>query len=180
MQPAILLEALAFAAERHRDQRRKGADASPYINHPIEVARVLAGEGGVTDETLLVGAVLHDTVEDTRTTSREIEQRFGSRVAALVVEVTDDKSRPKSERKRLQIAHAREASPEARQLKLADKTCNVRDITASPPADWPLARRLEYLDWSEQVVAGCRGANPRLEEAFDEAVAAARAALSRA
>ncbi len=178
MDPAQLLRALSFAAEKHRDQRRKDAEASPYINHPIAVATVLAAEGEVSDGDLLLAATLHDTVEDTQTTFSEIEENFGSVVAGLVREVTDDKSLDKAQRKRLQIEHARMASPNAKQLKIADKICNVRDITVCPPARWPLQRRAEYLNWSEKVVNGCRGVNSKLDEAFDVAIANARAVLN--
>jgi guanosine-3',5'-bis(diphosphate) 3'-pyrophosphohydrolase len=169
-----LLDALAFAARKHRDQRRKDAEASPYINHPIGVAHVLAAEGAVTDPAVLVAAILHDTVEDTRTSFAELEAVFGAAVAGLVRELTDDKSLPKMERKRLQVAHAASASAGAKQIKLADKICNIRDITDTPPADWSAERRLAYLDWASQVVNGCRGVNPGLEAAFDAALARAR------
>lgn len=171
-----LLDALHFAADRHRDQRRKDSAASPYINHCIEVAQVLA-EAGVTDTEVLMAGVLHDTVEDTRTTPAEIEARFGARVRGLVDEVSDDKSLPGGTRKRLQVENAPHASPDARLIKLADKYCNVHDITGRPPAGWPRRRCLEYLDWAEAVVAGCRGLNPGLEARFDAALAAGRAAL---
>ena len=177
MNPTNLLKAIAFAADKHRRQRRKDAEASPYINHPIAVATVLASEGDVSDEATLLAAVLHDTVEDTQTTFVELEERFGSEVAGLVRELTDDKSLEKGERKRLQIEHARESSIHAKQVKIADKICNVRDITVSPPADWPLQRRREYLTWSEKVVAGCRGVNSKLDQAFDQALAQARTTL---
>ena len=175
----LLLRALAFAAEKHRDQRRKGAVASPYINHPIAVASVLA-EAGETDEATLIAAVLHDTVEDTATTPAELEERFGTVVAGLVGEVTDDKSLPSAERKRRQIEHAAHASPRAKRIKLADKICNIRDVMSDPPANWSLARRREYLDWAERVVAGCRGFNRALESMFDRALRDARAALAPA
>jgi guanosine-3',5'-bis(diphosphate) 3'-pyrophosphohydrolase len=165
---------LAFAAEKHRNQRRKDAAATPYLNHVIGVANVLATEGGVTDETLLLAAVLHDTVEDTHTTFEEIEEHFGREMRDLVAEVTDDKSLPKDVRKELQVTHAAVASREAKQLKIADKICNVRDIAAAPPADWSLERRLAYFDWAERVVASCRGVNAALDEAFDRALEAAR------
>ncbi len=177
LNPTHLLGAIAFAADKHRRQRRKDAEASPYINHPIAVANVLAAEGDVSDEATLLAAVLHDTVEDTQTTFLELEEHFGSEVAGIVRELTDDKSLEKSERKRLQIEHARDSSIRAKKVKIADKICNVRDITLSPPANWPLQRRLEYLSWSEQVVAGCRNVNPKLDQAFDEAVAHARNVL---
>jgi len=178
MNYVTLLRALDLAARKHRDQRRKDADASPYINHPIAVATALAVDGGIGDDVLLTAAVLHDTVEDTNTSFEELHEAFGVQVADLVRELTDDKALPKAERKRLQIEHARQSSPPAKQLKIADKICNIRDITSSPPTEWPLERRLEYLDWSEQVVAGCRGVNPGLDLAFDAAVARARSALA--
>jgi guanosine-3',5'-bis(diphosphate) 3'-pyrophosphohydrolase len=174
---AKLLRAITFAAEKHRDQRRKDAGASPYINHPIGVATVLATEGNVSDEVTLLAATLHDTVEDTKTTFAELEEHFGPEVANLVRELTDDKSLEKMERKRLQIDHAAHSSNTAKQLKIADKICNIRDIADSPPSDWPLQRRLEYLLWSEKVVAGCRGINPALDQAFDDAIARARTVL---
>jgi guanosine-3',5'-bis(diphosphate) 3'-pyrophosphohydrolase len=179
LNPAHLLKAIAFAAEKHRRQRRKDAEASPYINHPIAVATVLAAEGEVSDEATLLAAALHDTVEDTETTFEELEETFGLEVAGLVRELTDDKPLEKMERKRLQIEHAAQSSSRAKQLKIADKICNIRDITVSPPADWSLERRSEYLTWSERVVAGCRDVNARLDQAFDQAITQAREALKQ-
>ena len=144
LNPTKLLKAIAFAADKHRDQRRKDEGASPYINHPIAVATVLATEGDISDEETLVAAALHDTVEDTQTTFAEIDEHFGAEVAGLVRELTDDKSLEKAERKRLQIEHARNLSIRAKQLKIADKICNVRDVTDNPPADWSLQRRRDY------------------------------------
>ena len=166
---ALLLKALAFAAHKHRDQRRKDAQASPYINHPIALADLLVNEGGVTDVEVLCAALLHDTVEDTATTPQELAEAFGSRVAGIVAEVTDDKKLPKAERKRLQIEHAAGLSPEAKLVKLSDKICNLRDVAHRPPAHWDLARRREYFEWAKKVVDGVRGAHPRLEAAFDAA-----------
>lgn len=177
MNAAHLLKAIAFAAEKHRHQTRKDAEESPYIIHPIAVATVLAVEGDVANDATLLAAILHDTVEDTDTTFAELEEHFGPEVTGLVRELTDDKSLKKDERKRLQVEHARESSPRAKQIKIADKISNVRDIAVSPPADWPLERRREYLTWSERVVAGCRGVNPKLDQAFDEAIGEARRAL---
>lgn len=177
MNATQLLEAISFAAEKHRHQRRKDAEASPYINHPIAVATVLAAEGGVSDEVVLIAAALHDTVEDTKTTFTELEEHFGTEVAGLVREVTDDKSLKKMERKNLQIEHAAQSSSCAKQLKIADKICNIRDITLRPPADWSPERRSEYLAWAEKVVAGCREVNAGLDQAFDQAIAEARAVL---
>lgn len=162
-----LIEAVAFAAEKHRDQRRKDVAASPYINHPIALANVLANEGGVTNLTALCAAVLHDTVEDTDTTEQELIQRFGSDIASVVMEVTDDKSLDKARRKELQVEHAPHLYYAARLVKLADKISNLRDILASPPADWPVERKEAYFDWAAKVVAGLRGAHPGLEAVFE-------------
>ena len=164
-----VFQALAFAADKHRDQRRKDAGASPYINHPIALANILVNEGGVTDYVVLCAAILHDTIEDTETTYEELLVAFGQEIADVVQEVTDDKSLDKAERKLLQIEHAAHASPRAKLVKLADKTCNLRDITTTPPADWSDQRRREYFDWAKKVVAGVRGSNAALEAAFDKA-----------
>jgi guanosine-3',5'-bis(diphosphate) 3'-pyrophosphohydrolase len=166
MDTGPLLEALELASIRHRDQRRKDREASPYINHPIAVACTLWA-AGVRDHTTLIAAVLHDTIEDTKTTREELAAKFGEAVAAVVSEVTDDKSRPKQERKALQVEHAPHLSTQAKLVKLADKTCNVRDMIDSPPHDWSDERRREYLAWAERVVAGLRGVNADLERAFD-------------
>jgi guanosine-3',5'-bis(diphosphate) 3'-pyrophosphohydrolase len=164
-----VIKAIAFAADKHRNQRRKDADASPYINHPIALANVLANEADVEDERVLVAAVLHDTIEDTETSEQELVRVFGKDVAEIVLEVTDDKSLPKDERKRLQIEHAPHVSRRAKLVKLADKICNLRDIAASPPADWAAERKQEYFDWAKAVVDGLRGVHPALEHVFDEA-----------
>jgi guanosine-3',5'-bis(diphosphate) 3'-pyrophosphohydrolase len=166
-----VFEALEFAAHKHRDQRRKDPEASPYINHPIALAHILWGGGGIEDPVVICAALLHDTVEDTETTEAELLQRFGPKVASVVMEVTDDKSLPKARRKELQVEHAPHLSREAKLVKLADKISNVRDVASSPPADWPLERRREYFDWAKRVVDGLRGVDGRLEKLFDEAYA---------
>ena len=165
----LVLRALAFAAHKHRNQRRKGSDASPYINHPIAVASVLVNEGGVHDTALICAALLHDTIEDTKTTADELEAGFGARITGIVRELTDDKSLPPATRKRLQVEHAPSLSTGAKLVKLADKTCNLRDLAEHPPAEWPLERRQAYFDWAKQVVQGLRGVSPALEAAFDAA-----------
>ena len=171
---SLFLKALHFAADKHRDQKRKDVDASPYINHPIYVAQILADIGGVDDLGILAAAVLHDTVEDTEADPADIEREFGARIARIVGEVTDDKSLSKSERKRLQIEHARHMSEEGALVKVADKIANVRDIGNSPPKDWDQTRRVEYLEWAEQVVGNCPNVNPGLQEYFDESLVSAR------
>ena len=175
---AGLLHALAFAADRHRKQRRKGDAGLPYVNHLIEVARLIAEVGGVTDPATLAAAVLHDVVEDTPTTLDEIEREFGREVRDLVAECTDDKSLPSTERKRLQIENAPGASRKAKTIKIADKIANVVDLTNAAPPDWTLERRRGYFDWSEKVVAGLRGTNAALERRYDEVLARGRLVLA--
>ena len=169
---AKLLDAATFSAERHKNQRRKDADSSPYINHPLALARLLAVEGHVTDIEVLMAAVLHDTIEDTETTELELRTRFGEPVAGLVVEVTDDKSLPKQRRKDLQIKHAANASHGAALVKIADKICNLRDVALNPPVGWPLERRIEYFDWAKRVIDRLPSVNAELLQAFDVAYAA--------
>jgi guanosine-3',5'-bis(diphosphate) 3'-pyrophosphohydrolase len=170
---ATILGAALLAAEKHSAQRRKDATASPYINHPVAVAEVLARHG-VSDPVVLQAALLHDTLEDTDTTVDELQQIFGPSVTGVVLEVTDDKTLDKAERKRLQIVNAPGISDAAKLVKLGDKICNVVDMAASSPVGWPISRRVEYLDWTEQVMRGCRGVNAGLEEEYDRVLAEAR------
>ncbi len=172
-----LMEATTFAADKHRSQKRKDAQGTPYINHPIQVVHLLAEVGGITDIEILQAGMLHDTVEDTSTIPEEIEARFGSRVRSLVMEVTDDKSLEKQERKRIQIEKAPGLSAGAKVIKIADKIANLTDLIASPPADWSLERRKQYVNWSDKVIAGCRGHNERLENIYDSSVTKAKARL---
>jgi GTP diphosphokinase / guanosine-3',5'-bis(diphosphate) 3'-diphosphatase len=167
LDPNLLMKALSFAANKHRNQFRKGSVPIPYINHPIAVADLIVRTGKIHDEATLAAALLHDTVEDTDTTLDDLEAEFGSEISKLVAELTDDKKLPKEERKRLQIEHAPSLSPRARIVKLADKTCNLRDVVQDPPAGWPLKRKQEYFDWAKSVV----DTNPDLEIAFAKAYA---------
>jgi guanosine-3',5'-bis(diphosphate) 3'-pyrophosphohydrolase len=167
MDTGVLLDALELASIKHRDQRRKDREGSPYINHPIAVARTLWA-AGVHDQTTIVAGILHDTIEDTETTYEELRARFGDEIANVVAEVSDDKSLPKQQRKELQVEHAPHLSTAAKLIKLADKACNLRDMVESPPHDWSDERRREYFAWAERVVAGLRGVNPELERAFDQ------------
>jgi GTP diphosphokinase / guanosine-3',5'-bis(diphosphate) 3'-diphosphatase len=165
-----LTQAISFAAKKHTDQKRKGADNQPYINHPLEVLNLLTTIGKVEDFNILIAAVLHDTIEDTKTTKEEIAELFGSEVCKMVLELTDDKSLPKAKRKQLQIEHAPHISIGAKQIKLCDKISNIGDVLENPPGGWSNERRREYVAWGERVVAGLRGVNASLEKHFDELV----------
>ena len=168
--PVLLFaRALDFAARKHVHQRRKGELAEPYVNHLSDVARLLAEATKGEDITVVIAGLLHDTIEDTETTFAELAKEFGPEVAELVSEVTDDKALPKAERKRLQIETAPHKSRRARMIKLADKTSNLHSMIASPPKDWSLERRRDYIDWADKVAAGCRGVSAYLEREFESA-----------
>lgn len=161
-----LLKAVAFSAEKHRLGKRKDADGTPYINHPIRVATLLAEVGGIEDVEVLQAGILHDTIEDTKTTPPELEAEFGPRVRSLVEEVTDDKSLEKQTRKERQVEGIRDISTEARAIRIADKMANLEDIEARPPAEWATDRKRGYPDWTRRVVRECRGASPALEARY--------------
>jgi (p)ppGpp synthase/HD superfamily hydrolase len=172
-----VLKAAERAAHWHTAQRRKGVAQEPYINHLIEVAWLVAEATDGADPNLVVAALLHDAVEDQPVSRAAIAGEFSEDVAALVMEVTDDKTLPKEQRKRLQVEHAAEKSPRAALLKLADKTSNLTALAISPPGNWNRSRRLEYVQWGRDVVAGLKVDNPWLKERFaDAADAAERAA----
>jgi guanosine-3',5'-bis(diphosphate) 3'-pyrophosphohydrolase len=175
-----ILEAASFAAKKHTGQKRKGSDGEPYINHPLEVANLVANVGVVTDPEIITAALLHDTMEDSGVSFEEIAEMFGETVAGYVRELTDDKSLSKAERKQKQVEKAPNLSNGAKQIKLADKISNIQDVTNNPPDDWDLQRRREYVEWGEKVVAGLRGVNPGLEALFDDVVKNAKGSLSKA
>lgn len=170
---STVIAALHFAARKHRQQRRKDPDHTPYINHPIELLNILANEAHIDDPVVLVGALLHDTVEDTPTTLEEIARVFGDDVASVVEQLTDDKSLPKATRKQRQVEHVAHVSDRAKLVKLADKIANVRDLAIAPPPDWSLERRREYCNWGKRVVDQIRGTHDVLEALFDQAYTAA-------
>jgi guanosine-3',5'-bis(diphosphate) 3'-pyrophosphohydrolase len=161
-----VLDAARYAAEKHAHQKRKGQSAEPYVNHVIEVAH-LVSTVAPEDTNLVIAALLHDTIEDTGTTEAELAERFDHDVARLVVEMTDDKSLPKAERKRLQIEHAPRMSVRAQVIKLADKISNLQSILSSPPADWDYERKKEYFNWGKRVVDALSAPNPVLKAEFE-------------
>jgi guanosine-3',5'-bis(diphosphate) 3'-pyrophosphohydrolase len=163
-----VLAAARFAAEKHARQKRKGANGEPYFNHLVEVAELVAASSENVDVELVMAALLHDTVEDTGVTLQELEERFGSDVAGLVAEVTDDKSLPQEKRKDLQVQNAHKKSERAQVLKLADKISNLRSILSSPPVGWSLERKRQYFEWARQVVSRLSAPNPFLKAEFEK------------
>lgn len=160
-----ILSAAHYAAEKHASHRRKGGE--PYLNHLIEVASLVSGALIEPDVTVIVAALLHDTIEDTGVTAAELTERFGQDVTGLVLEVTDDKLLPKEERKRLQIEHAPKLSVGAQTIKLADKISNLRSILSSPPPDWNYERKRQYFEWGKRVVDGLTAPDSVLKAEFE-------------
>lgn len=169
----VLVEAVDFAAKAHKNQRRKNVDKTPYINHPISVMQI------VSEATLsipiqkripiLCAAVLHDTVEDTDTTLNDLKQQFGRNIASYVDEVSDDKSLPKAERKRLQIEHATKASDGAKIIKIADALDNMHGLLGEAlPVGWTSERVRGYCLWKFFVLQACRGVNKVLDNKVDD------------
>ena len=173
-----VLKAAEAAARWHVHQKRKGAAQEPYINHLLEVATLVADATDGKDPNLVIAALLHDAIEDQEVPREMIAEVFGQEVADLVCEVTDDKSLPDAERKRKQVEHASKLSAGAKIIKLADKTSNLRAVGAGPSPDWSVKRKLEYVRWAREVVAGLRGVNAQLEEQFDQAAAAAERSMT--
>ena len=170
----LVSEAADFAARRHTGQQRKGRGNEPYVNHLAEVANLLsiATDGAAAE--LVAAGWLHDTIEDTATTREELAQKFGERVAALVVEVTDDMILPKDQRRQKQIVDAPRKSPGAKLIKIADKISNIRARIVPQPNQAARDDLIDYVAWAEKVVAACRGVNAVLDRLFDETVKLAR------
>lgn len=167
----LILKALEFSARKHKNQRRKDVEASPYINHPISLANILCNEAHVTDVNVICGALLHDTIEDTETEPEELQDEFGVEIKDIVMDVTDDTSLHRHQRKQAQIDHAPHISREAKLVKLADKISNLRDVSSNPPPSWSLDRRQQYFEWANKVIDQLRGTDAQLESIFDAAYA---------
>lgn len=165
-----LVKSYDFAARKHRDQRRKDKETSPYINHPIGVAHNATSIGGITDIIVIQACIKHDLLEDTNTTYEELVQEFGKEVADVVQEVSDDKSLPKDQRKRAQVEHVPHISTRAKLVKLCDKLYNLRDLVSNPPPGYTLERIQGYCIWSRMVLQGARGINAKLEATLDDEI----------
>ncbi|KAI9294569.1 hypothetical protein K502DRAFT_316832 [Neoconidiobolus thromboides FSU 785] len=159
----VIFKSLVFASEKHKKQKRLDKQGTPYINHPIGVANLLV-ESGITDEVIIQGAILHDTIEDTATTYKELVENFGQEVADVVMEVSDDGKLPKMERKRLQIENAKNLTVKAKHIRLADKLYNLTDICRCVPIGWTVARVQEYFVWAKNVIDGCSNTNAQIED----------------
>ena len=164
---AGIFNALKFAAHKHRRQRRKGILGIPYINHPIEVASLLVREIEEPSSDLLIAAILHDVIEDTRTKFSDLEEHFGTSVADIVREVSDDMTLPSFIRKREQTQKVSSLSYDAKCIKIADKTCNINDLLFSR-IKWSRRRKIEYIEWTNHVVSQIRDTHDGLIARYDE------------
>lgn len=170
--------ALRTAESAHRGQMRKGADSTPYVLHPIHCAIALARCGYASH--VIQAAILHDVVEDCPGWNRaRVEAEFGATVAAIVAELTEDKSKTWDERKRLQVEHVSTMSADALAVKAADKLHNLRtlgdDLAASPDRSrvWAMFKggRERTLAQSRALVdALAPRVDPRLGSALTEAM----------
>ena len=170
---ARLSHAAHWAAQAHKDQQRKGIDKEPYVNHLLEVAELVAHADLPGDIEVAIAALLHDTVEDVGVTEAQLLAEFGERITGLVMYVTDDTTLSKERRKAAQIEHAPRLPRDARLIKIADKTSNLRALVRTPPAGWPLARLADYVEWAAAVVLACGPVDAGLERVFWEAYAVA-------
>ena len=145
----LITKAEAYARQNHEGQFRKGEAQEPYVTHVAEVASRVARYGG--SESAIAAAWLHDVVEDCDPEIEDIENLFGSKVAKIVAEVTDDKSE------------------EACLVKWADKICNLLSIANSPPP-WDTARKMEYIEWAKKVSSGLPHSTPTTRREFEDAI----------
>jgi guanosine-3',5'-bis(diphosphate) 3'-pyrophosphohydrolase len=164
-----------YAARQHKGQFR-GDGKTPYITHPLGVAKILH-EAGIYDDDTILAAILHDTIEDTGTTKKDIANLFGERVANFVHEVTNDPAHDKAQTKFVQITESKTRSIQANMVKVADKTYNLRDMTASPP-NWTREKKIAKTEHARQVVNAMPFVPKRLRAMFDVAYKEAMTTIS--
>ena len=157
-------KAIEFATKAHEGQFRKGTKR-PYIVHPIEVCDIVASM--TEDEEIISAAVLHDTVEDCANVTAEIlEREFGKRVAEIVSQESEDKSKTWKERKGATIEHLKVAPVEVKMIALADKLSNIRDINRDYPVHGEaLWNRFKMKD-KETIAWYYRGIRDSLKDTF--------------
>uniref|UniRef100_A0A0R3S5F8 Guanosine-3',5'-bis(diphosphate) 3'-pyrophosphohydrolase MESH1 n=1 Tax=Elaeophora elaphi TaxID=1147741 RepID=A0A0R3S5F8_9BILA len=183
---SLIIKAVDLAARRHRQQRRKDTMQTPYINHPIGVAYILTNEGQITDTATILAAILHDIIEDTKTTDEEIRKTFGDEVADIVKECTVIKSMKREARMKSQLEKAAKLSHKASRLdfqnllnislyraklvQLADKLYNIRDIERGTPVGWTKQQVTEYIAFAKDLLSNIRGIHGPLEIALDDII----------
>ena len=162
-----VFQALIFAADKHKNQRRKDLENTPYINHPIEVANFLI-KHGITDSNIIICALLHDTIEDTNTSFEEIKELFGEEIALTVRDCTDNKKLDKITRKKEQIEHAKYIRNNAKLVKLADKYSNISMLAINPPSKWSPEEIIGYTHWGYAVCKNLFGINEKIDKTVSD------------
>jgi (p)ppGpp synthase/HD superfamily hydrolase len=169
---AVILAALQFSVQKHLRQMSKESDNGTYLDQRIAVTDVLSRIGHVTDITILTAAILHYVFDDTQTLKLELDQHFGPKVRYLVQELSENKNSSEPNRMRVQLKRASTLSFPAKNILLAEKICNMQSISSNNPADWSLERKCEYMTQLAQIATSCRGANPYLDQYFNELIEA--------
>jgi (p)ppGpp synthase/HD superfamily hydrolase len=168
---SMVLDAISFAAQKHVSQVRKDEDATPYIIHPMGVALSLWEEGAVRNPTVIIAALLHDTLEDTDATKEEIAMLFGCQVSEIVAELTNPSDLSSQEAKEWQIQHAPFLSQEAKLVKLSDRLYNVRDLR-TPPVGWNEDKIQNYYEWGQKLLEALQGTHPAMEQLLQNEILA--------
>jgi (p)ppGpp synthase/HD superfamily hydrolase len=158
----LIAEATLFAAKAHFGQTRNQNNQIPYIVHPLRVSYLLWNEGNINNAHLLVAALLHDVLEDTEVSRQEIFNKFGSSILTLVEELTD-KPKPTAQEEALS---ALKMSKEAKTIKLADRTHNLRDLIDHPPKIWDFEKVSGFLNRSKILFENLRNTHPVLEKCY--------------
>jgi guanosine-3',5'-bis(diphosphate) 3'-pyrophosphohydrolase len=167
----VVLDAVAFSAEKHKLQVKSNAKKTPYIIHPLEVADHVARIGGVYDKDVLIAALLHDVLDDTATTEKEISNLYGNNVASYVVEMTTTKGISLKEQKKEQIRSAFHQTPSVAIIKLSDKLSNLETLAKNPPSNWSRDRIDQYFQWAQSVIENLPESNLPLKKQVKQVIA---------
>lgn len=166
----VICRTVAFAAEKHKGQKRKNKEKTHYISHPLGVTYNLMHYGDVRDVALITASLLHDMLNQQGCSYSELEKEFGKQVADYVKEVTDDKSPSRAALRRAQLIKAPNISQGAAQIKLADYLYNVGDLLHSPPETWNQGRIDRYYQWIQTLLDRLPPANEKLKGAVQQAI----------
>jgi guanosine-3',5'-bis(diphosphate) 3'-pyrophosphohydrolase len=162
----LVIRAAYFAGEKHRLQRRSDVEQTPYINHPLELAHILTEEGGINCLDTICASLLHDTLEDTDTSSDELKKHFGDVIASIVMEVSNDMTLSSQQRRVYELEKVVSLSHKAKLVKIADKLANIRDVSTMPPMGWTREKKQDYFDFALEIINQIGSVSPRLHQIF--------------
>lgn len=157
------IEAAQFCSDKHRDQRRPYRTREPFVNHFLRVAGILK-DHGVQDVSVLQASLLFGVVTESYTSLRELREKFGSKVAGIVEELTEDGKVPVYLRPQKMLARTKGLSREARIVLLAHKLDTILDLLEATPPDWEVHQVESCCKWTEQVVISVSGTHAGLEK----------------